>query len=109
MRWIDGYLRTTKMSRDKQESWFNDQYRHPHESKHTMGEVLEWFDKNGFDFVHGVPPLSPWEDFTTEERLFEPASPGNALERGLAQTKMIVSGSREGGFYIMIGKKRGAA
>ena len=109
MRWIDGYLRTTKMSRDKQESWFNDQYRHPHESKHTMGEVLEWFDKNGFDFVHGVPPLSPWEDFTTEERLFEPASPGNALERGLAQTKMIISGSREGGFYIMIGKKRGAA
>jgi hypothetical protein len=59
--------------------------------------------------VHGVPPLSPWEDFTTEERLFEPASPGSALERGLAQTKMIISGSREGGFYIMIGKKRGAA
>ena len=57
----------------------------------------------------GVPPLSPWEDFPTGERLFEPASPGNALERGLAQTKMIVSGSREGGFYIMIGKKRGAA
>lgn len=109
MRWIDGYIRTTKMSRDKQESWFNDQYRHPHESKHTMGEVLEWFDKNGFDFVHGVPPLVPWDDFTTEERLFEPASPGTALDRAIAQARMIVSGSREGGFYIMIGKKRGGA
>jgi SAM-dependent methyltransferase len=109
MRWIDGYIRTTKMSRDKQESWFNDQYRHPHESKHTMGEVLEWFDKNGFDFVHGVPPLVPWDDFTTEERLFEPASSGTALDRGLAQARMIISGSREGGFYIMIGKKRGGA
>lgn len=109
MRWIDGYIRTTKMSRDKQESWFNDQYRHPHESKHTMGEVLEWFDKNGFDFVHGVPPLVPWDDFTTEERLFEPASSGTALDRGLAQARMIISGSREGGFYIMIGKKRGGS
>ncbi len=109
MRWIDGYIRTTKMSRDKQESWFNDQYRHPHESKHTMGEVLEWFDEAGFDFVHGVPPLVPWDDFTTEERLFEPASPGTALDRALAQARMIVSGSREGGFYIMIGKKRGGA
>ena len=37
--------------------------------------------------------------------LFSPANRGNVLQRGLAQTKMIATGNREGGFFIMIGKK----
>lgn len=105
MRWIDSYIRKTRMSREKQESWFNDQYRHPHESKHTMGEVLRWFDQSGFEFVNAVPKLRPWDPFTSDEKLFEVAQRGTALDRGLAQAKMVVTGSREGGFYILIGKK----
>jgi len=105
MRWIDSYLRKTHMSREKQESWFNDQYRHPHESKHTMGEVLRWFDESGFEFVNAVPKLRPWDPFTSTEKLFETAERGTALDHGLAQGKMVVTGSREGGFYILIGKR----
>jgi len=108
MRWLDSYIRQTPMSRAKQESWFNDQYRHPHESKHTMGEVLRWFDESGFDFVNAVPKTRPWDPFTSQEKLFEPAPRGNALDHGLAQAKMIVTGSREGGFYILIGRRQEA-
>jgi SAM-dependent methyltransferase len=107
MRWLDAHLRSTPMSREKQESWFNDQYRHPHESKHTMGEVLGWFDRHGFEFVNAVPKTRPWDTFSDAERLFEPAERGTHLDRALAQAKMVVTGSREGGFYIMIGRRTG--
>jgi carbamoyltransferase len=104
-KWIDPYLRKTRMSAGKQDAWFADQYQHPHESKHTMGEVLHWFDENGFSFVNAVPKTRPWDQFTTKEKLFQQAVRGNKLDRGLAQIKMIASGNQEGGFYIMIGKK----
>ncbi|MFO0974067.1 MAG: carbamoyltransferase N-terminal domain-containing protein [Phycisphaerae bacterium] len=107
LKWIDPYLRNYKLSAGKQDAWFADQYQHPHESKHTMGEVLRWFEENGFDFVNGVPKLDVWEPFTTKDQLFEPSSRGTALERGLAQAKMILTGNQEGGFYIMIGRRRG--
>lgn len=103
---LDPYLRKTRMSAAKQDAWFADQYQHPHESKHTMGEVLRWFEANDFEFVNAVPKFSVWEPFDPDERLFEPAGQGTRFERALAQAKMIVTGSREGGFYIVIGKKR---
>ncbi len=106
MRSLDPYLRTAKLSRDKQEAWFRDQYQHPHESKHSMGEVLGWFRNNGFDFVNAVPKFKVWDSFDAREMLFEQADPGSAFDRALAQAKMIVTGNREGGFFIVIGRKQ---
>ena len=106
MKWIDPYLRTTRMSTDKQRAWFSDQYLHPHESKHTMGEVLKWYQDNGFDFVNAVPKFRPWEPFDDSERLFAPNDPGSRFDRAVAQARMVVTGSQEGGFYIVIGRKR---
>jgi hypothetical protein len=57
-KWIDPYLRSVSMSKDKQRAWFADQYRHPHESTHTFGEVLDWFNQAGLEFVNGVPALT---------------------------------------------------
>ncbi len=105
-KWIDPYIRKTRMSAGKQDAWFHDQYLHPHESKHTMGEVLRWFDETGFEFVNGVPKPRVWDRFDSNERLFEPAARGTALDRGLAQAKMIATGNQEGGFYIMIARRR---
>jgi carbamoyltransferase len=106
-KWIDPYMRKTKMSAGKQDAWFHDQYLHPHESKHTMGEVLNWFDDQGFDFVNAVPKLRPWDPFSNNEKLFVSAERGTVLDRALSQAKMIFTGNQEGGFYIMIGRKRG--
>ncbi len=108
-RWIDPYLRTTRMSEAKQDAWFADQYLHPHETKHTMGELLRWFDETGFEFVNAVPKTRPGDSFTSEERLFEAAERGSSRDHALAQAKLFFTGSREGGFFIMIGRKLGAA
>jgi len=102
-KWLDPYLREG-IGREKQRAWFADQYQHPHESTHTFGEVLDWFDAAGLRFVRSVPSFSP--DNTEEPQgLFAPETRGSKTARAWAQTKQIVTGSREGGFYIMIGQR----
>lgn len=89
----------------RRESWFMDQYRHPHETKHSVDEVLGWFDAQGFDFCSCVPTLGDTE-FTDEARLFEPHPPGRYLDRLSTEIDMLLSGGKDGGLYIMIGRKR---
>ncbi len=106
MRWVDPHLRGGKLSREKEDAWFHDQYMHPNETKQTMGEVLSWFDRAGFEFVNAVPKTNPYEAFTEREQLFETASRGSKLDRALAQAKMILTGNREGGFFVMIARRK---
>jgi len=108
-KWLDPYMRKTRMSTGKQDAWFHDQYLHPHESSHTMGELMRWYDENDFEYVNGVPKPRVWDEFSTTERLFEKNPRGTTVDRALAQAKMIWTGSQEGGFYIMVGRKRGGA
>jgi len=108
-RRLDPHLRTTPMSAAKQDAWFADQYRHPHESKHTMGEVLGWFSEQGFDFVNAVPKTRAWDRTDENEDLFKPTEPGTALDHALAEAKLFATGSREGGFFVMIARKRASA
>ena len=108
-KWIDPYLRSVSMSKDKRRAWFADQYLHPHESKHTMGEVLGWFDENGLDFVRGVPSVDGKDVDLDRSGLFTRTGRGTAWQRFTVQAKEIVRGSREGGFFIMIGRRPGMA
>lgn len=108
-QWIDPYIRTTKMSEAKRRAWFADQYQHPHESKHTFDEVLDWFGRTGFDFVHSVPKPRMLEAFQDDERLFEQESPGSKLDRLAAQARLVWTGSAEGGFFVMIARKQDVA
>ena len=103
-RWLDPYLRT-QIGAEKRRAWFADQYQHPHESKHTMGEVLEWFDEQGLDFVRSIPPSAPGQDDLEAAGLFRPVAGGSKGNRFVAQAKQIVTGSREGGFFLMIGRR----
>jgi len=83
-----------------------DQYKNPHESKHTIAEVLRWFDQTGFDFVNSIPKLKAFEAFSEKERLFKPNPKGNWLDHFLVQTRLLFTGSKEGGFFLMIGRRR---
>ena len=109
--WIDPNLRASGATGAKREAWLADQYRHPHESKHTQGEVLNWFGRNGLEFVRAVPSISQPHDNTANGALFSPehreaTTPGgSAWDRGVSQFKQVFSGSREGGFFVMIGRK----
>ena len=48
---LDSRLRGDALNSGRWAAWFRDQYKHPHESKHSMGEVLGWFKSNNVEFV----------------------------------------------------------
>ena|SRR2546425_7311086 len=101
---LDPNLRRRETSVSKKRAWFMDQYRHPHESRHTIAEVLAWLDRTGLTFVRSVPKTN-WRPFSQSERLFEPEPTGNRLERLLAEIAMAFAGSREGGFFIVLAQR----
>ena len=105
-RSLDPVLRRGGQSVDKRRAWFADQYRHPHESKHTMGEVLGWFEQCGLQFVRGVPALRLQDDGLAGPSLFEPQQAGTAFDRFLVQgAEIFAPGQKEGGFFVMIAQR----
>jgi hypothetical protein len=36
----------------RRDAWFRDQYQHPIEHRHTLGEVQRWFAKNDIEYWH---------------------------------------------------------
>jgi SAM-dependent methyltransferase len=104
-RWLDPNLRNPDWSEERKRAWYADQYLHPNETKHTIGQVLDWFERTGFSFVKSIPRSKPFQPFGESDRLFEPEAPGNAAERLLVELPMMFKGSREGGFFTMIGRR----
>lgn len=102
---LDPRLRDWSKEPARVKAWFMDQYRHPHETRHSMSEVLTWFERHGVDFVSGVPPLDG-SDFAETDQLFKPHSPGTRLSRFMTEFNMLASGGQDGGLFIMIGRKR---
>ena len=80
--------------------------KHPHEKKHTIDEVLNWFKKNDIEFINSIPKPKPFMPIKINEKLFKPISKGNYLEHMIVQCNSIIEGYREGGLFIMIGKKK---
>ncbi|MDD5560806.1 MAG: methyltransferase domain-containing protein [Candidatus Omnitrophica bacterium] len=105
-KFLDPQLRKIRLSNLKKNTWFMDQYKHPHEFKLTVDEVLGWFEKCGFDFINSMPKFQVFKEFSENEKLFEKKPKGNILEHLIIQTHMLFSGTEEGGFFIMIGRKR---
>jgi hypothetical protein len=103
---LDPRLRNKNLGDLRKHTWFMDQYRNPHESTHTIGEVLGWFDRTGFEFTNSVPKSTAFEPFSSEEKLFKVNARGTRLDHFLVQLGMLFSGGREGGFFIMIGRKK---
>jgi SAM-dependent methyltransferase len=89
----------------RQRAWFMDQYRHPHETRHSIDEVLDWFDAADFAFTACIPTIGDTE-FSDEARLFEPQSPRRYLDRVSTELEMLMTGGADGGLYVMIGRKR---
>lgn len=104
-KFLDTYLKDKKLSELKKNTWFKDQYQNPHESKHTIEEVLGWFAKNGFEFINGVPKLTLSDFFEENEKLFYSNHKGSIIDHLLVQLGMLLSGGKEGGFFVMIGRK----
>ncbi|MGA8767067.1 MAG: class I SAM-dependent methyltransferase [Candidatus Acidiferrales bacterium] len=48
-QFLDRRLRDKNANSTRKHTWFLDQYKNPHESKHTFGEVQRWFEMSGIE------------------------------------------------------------
>jgi hypothetical protein len=71
-------------------AWFCDQYRHPHETRHSIDEVLGWFETAGLDFLSSVPAANG-SPFTNDTRLFAPYPRSTATGRWVAQMQVLLT------------------
>jgi carbamoyltransferase len=104
-RWLDPRF-ARGLAAGKREAWFQDQYCHPRESRHTLDEVLGWLAENGLEFVNAIPKPAGGLPLQPSERLFEPKDRGTRLSRRWSQLRSLGSGYQEGGFLIVIARRR---
>jgi len=101
---LDRFLRSRRSNAARFRAWYMDQYRHPHESRHSMDQVLGWFSRNRIEFLSGMPPLDG-SALTRKDKFFERHSAGSTVTRKAAQIDMLLSGGFESGLFIMTGRK----
>jgi SAM-dependent methyltransferase len=102
---LDHRLHAGAINDTQRRAWYQDQYAHPHESKHSISDVLRWFDTTGVEFLAGIPPPDG-SAFAPDYRLFAPHPRGSALNNLGVELGLLIEGGREGGLFIMIGRKR---
>jgi SAM-dependent methyltransferase len=103
---IDDVVRKQHKNITKAETWIRDQYFNPHETWHSIGETMDWFEQNGVEFLNCVPPIIG-TDGESASNLFAKTSPGDAYQRQVTQLGWLVSIAREGALFDLIGKKKG--
>jgi SAM-dependent methyltransferase len=101
---LDRRLNERRINAAQRRAWHRDQYEHPHESKHSITDVLDWFDTSGVEFLSGVPPVDG-SAFTPNYRLFAPHRRGRVSDNFGVELCLLLEGGREGGLFIMIGRK----
>lgn len=102
---LDGRLRRLKWTDEQHTAWFRDQYEHPHESRHSIDEVLRWFEQTDVEFLSCIPTIGDTE-FSDDFQLFRPHSVGSYLDRLSTQWDMFFSGGGDGALFVMIGRKK---
>jgi SAM-dependent methyltransferase len=100
---FDPVLRERTHERARRDAWLRDQYRHPEEHRHTVGEVARWFGENNIDYLRTFPSTVLDDD---SEELFSPAADNWTIERWAAQFAWIRSLGGEGGLFFTIGVRR---
>ncbi|HEY2662125.1 MAG TPA: class I SAM-dependent methyltransferase [Caulobacteraceae bacterium] len=105
-RWIplDPILHDRRCEPARRTAWLRDQYKHPEEHRHTLGEVRGWFAQSGVDFIRAYPSALIGED---PDDLLEPATDIWPFEAWLAQLGWMGLLGAEGGLFITIGRRMG--
>jgi hypothetical protein len=68
--------------------------------------VLAWFDQFAVEFINSIPKAVVRKSSSSDEKLFEPNRQGTRVDRFWVQVRMLLEGSREGGLFVMIGRKK---
>ena len=95
--------------KERARGWWNDQYLHPHESVHTVGEVLWWYRKNNIKYTQTVPSVVPFDQSDLEIggvwNKTNEVYP-NFLIRTYKQLRWIIETHKEGGYWVTCGRKK---
>jgi SAM-dependent methyltransferase len=104
-RWVpfDPVLRDRQSEPERREAWLRDQYAHPEEHRHSVGEVRRWFAENDVEWLRTYPSTMIGEE---PANLFEPAADAWALEALAAQLGWMWSLGGEGGLFMTVGRRR---
>jgi SAM-dependent methyltransferase len=100
---FDPVLHDRKNEKARRLAWLRDQYRHPEEHRHTVGEVQSWFRENEVAYVRAYPSALIAEE---SEDLFAFAGDNWRPETLLAQLGWIGTLAHEGGLFITIGQRK---
>lgn len=105
-RFLDRRAVDERTSAAKRNAWFMDQYKNPHETAHTIGDVLPWLEESGLSFTRSIPNTVPFTGMDPHENLFAPERVGNRLERAMVNLASVFTGHREGGFFVVVARKK---
>ena len=73
-----------------------------------MAAEIEGFrkaEKTGFEFVHAIPKTVPFTELQEGEKLFKKERVGSVVERLIVNVGQMITGHREGGFFITIARR----
>lgn len=92
--------------KEKVRGWWNDQYCHPHETTHKVGEVMKWFEKNNIEYYQTVPSTKLLDESTLDiAGVWNKESLPSLSVRAITQIRWIWETHHEGGYWITFGKK----
>ena len=84
-----------------------DQYKNPKESSHTFNEVLNWFNEANIEFVSSIPFSFPGNSLFNKKLLSKnKVQPKFELLLDELSQSFVPHQIKEGGFFIMIGRKK---
>lgn len=93
--------------KERARGWWNDQYLHPHETTHTVQEVLRWFKDNNIEYYQTIPSSNLFDSSNTEMagvwNKYGERYP-DILTAFYKQLFWIFETGREGGYWITFGK-----
>ncbi len=115
----DYIMRNVIQSKEKRRIWWEDQYNHPHETWHSVDELLGWFREAGLDYINAYPritfigsgggPGGPSDAGDSGSkagpRLFHKTDPGRSFAHVLRQLGWMFTIGREGALFDLIGRR----
>ena len=100
---FDPVLSDRENEPSRRRAWIRDQYQHPEEHRHTLGEVQTWFRENDVEYMRAYPSALIGDH---SEKLFEFASDNWRPEAWLAQLSWMSTLAHEGGLFVTIGRRK---
>src|SRR5262245_11811340 len=100
---IDYVARNRIRDRRKAEIWIKDQYYNPHETWHSVDEVLGWFAENKLVLL-GLQPAVIGSNNANSNGAFA-SGLGTKMTRVLTQLSWLGTIASEGALFVMLGRR----